>query len=319
MKIVYNSPNLKDMTIEDDDGVAIYTLTAADREQLEGGDAKIDADSNGNVTVTSTGTNPATLFSTVPVTKNGTDPVDNAADLMAALQNPAISSVIMAGNINLTGNVTVVGYKLVMGYGTITPNASNAFTIGPDASLILDPNITLAIQSGDTGNNQGVLDLKSGATFTDANAADKGWAFSNGGGGSIIAEKGSTVTLAAGFDTSAFTMDDNSYIVIGSAETLIVGNVTLSGNFAIGSGVGVLGVEKSGVLTIAAGITLTVGAGTALDVNNGFVTGVDNTSLITLEETGGIAGTRAGLVAGAAGAETTYEYDSSQSVWTVSV
>ncbi len=310
----YNVPNIKDVSIFDQNDNDVYTLLAADREALPGGDVKITADSNGNITLKDTATTPNELFTKVP---NET-PIDNVDDLKAALIDPKIAAIIIDGDINLDEAITIAGYKTILGTGTITADEAG-FTIPVDARLVLGANVGFTTPDNTLGGVFGTLELLENATLTDETTAAEGWAWANGGTGRILISHGDAVyehgTMYIGSGSSGSLINlDRGHIVLNPEGIILDGRAELDGDLPISNN-NSLSFTPGSVATIAAGATLNIHDGSTLDVTEGLLLGVDDTSIIDFADGAIVAGTKAGIVEGTISPDTSLKFDSATGTW----
>jgi hypothetical protein len=308
MKVVYNYPSLKDISIIDGDvkDYLVYTLPAATREALPQGDVAVDADTNGNVTITDKNDPANTLYTTVPV---GADsPVTTGAALLAALQNANVPTVIINGDITLPSLCTVAGYKKILGTGTITVAAAG-IAISEDSILVLGENIVLDCTSVTAAASVlGLIHQCPGSTVIDKAT---GTILSSG---TIRVEYGATNAKIANVNVTAgyATVTAEGYAVDGGCELKTAAEELLNA----------FGLSAEGTLTIKAGQNFTIGDGANLSIANGKFVGSDGTSKITLDPGGTISGTvycglkPEVLAAGETIVAKEYTWDATLGIWT---
>ncbi len=309
----YNVPALKDVSIYDAIDELVFTLPAASREALPGGDVKITADSNGNVILKDTNTTPNGLYSTVP---NET-PIDNVDDLKAALADPTVATIIIDTDLVLDEAITISGYKLIQGTGSITADVTG-LTIAAGARLVLDENISLITPDNTLGGVFGTINVLEGATITDEASAVEGWAWANGGDGQIILNHGDAVyehgILYIGSGSNALLNLTSGRIILTATGILLDGAATVIDSLGI-SNANTLSFTPQAIATIEAGVTLTIGVGSTLNVTEGTLIGIDDTSIIEFEDGAIVVGTKAGIVAGTISPDESLKFDNTTGTW----
>jgi hypothetical protein len=315
-KIAYNVPNLKDVTILDEIENPVFVVDSTTRAGYDGGDIKVDADSNGNVTLKDNASPTSNeIFTTVPNSVN----ITAAADLIAALADVAKASVIIDGDITIASSetITLAGYKKIQGQGKITFASGSELSVPEDTVLVLDNNVGIDFEDGANGGNSGKIIVLSGGSYTDNVNNVKSWAYRNNEGGSIVVYPGAKVYQQDVFKVGTGT---GGHVVINEG-TVVITKDTLEahGNITIDNDINVIQDEVvvDGILTIAAGKTLAISATGVLNLSGGIVEGAADGALVVIAVGGQVTTSRFGFIAETvASSDKTYTYTAATGIWT---
>jgi hypothetical protein len=295
MKLLYNKPSNHSVSIFDDNDNRIYTISPI-QDLPTGTGIILTTDNDGNFIIKKNTPITEVLFSTIPVTKDGLNPITTVEELIAAFANPTISTILIGAAIQVesTQEVEVVGYKKIYGNNVITFKQGSSFHVPHNTTFVIDAHAGVIIEENVNGGLDGNLQLLYDASFIDQGS----WAFQNNNSGTMKIYQGSGCSLAdtlrIGSGSEDFLSIHSGFVRLTKGSFTIHGSATLllDTEFANGKTVAVYGLLK-----IGSGTRLILDETCTLNLSKGAIDGLGVDSEVLFQPKSVILVSRCGIIA----------------------